>query len=151
MAELADIFAALGPAATPILGFLNAREAQSLLALSKETDMEVARRTIAYQRRYGFPQPSYTEGPDGGFTLRSRTGTQTFRALKPWQRLGFKKEHISRLYAQHPMAALGDWYGVVVVRGNHISEPTLFRGSVEDIILIMRESEHFRAARAQRL
>jgi hypothetical protein len=151
MAELADIFAALGPAATPILGFLNAKEAMSLLALSKDTDMEVARRTIAYQRRYGFPQPSYTERPDGSFTLRSSTETRAFRALKPWQHLCFKKENISRSLSGTPWAKAGDWRGVVKVCGNHIGQPVLFYGTVEDITRIARDSAPYRVARATRL
>jgi len=140
MAELADIFAALGPAATPILSFLNAWEAQSLLALSKKTDMEVACRAIAYQKRHGFPQPFYAERPDGGFTLRSGATKKSFPPLKAWQSLIFGAMYPMSPFQTEPL-------GAVYMDGNSVGYDLLLYGPIKDIVRIQKESLPFRDAR----
>ena len=145
MIEIADIFAHLGPAATPILGFLNAREAQSLLALSKETDLEVGNRVIAYQNRWGFPQPAFTHGPDGRFTMRSGTRTVHVPPLKGKQYISFN----ARSFLQRDGVRIGtihieNYYE----NDDDINNSSLiFSAPVQDIRRIKADSLVFRIAR----
>lgn len=144
MAELAIIFAHLGPAATPILGFLNAKEAQSLLALSKETDMEVGRRVIAYQNRWGFPQPAFTHGPDGRFTMRSGTRTVHVPPLQGKQYLSFNcRSFLQRDGVRMGYVHIENYYEDYYDNNDRI----IFSAPIQDIRRIKVDSLQFRIFR----
>jgi hypothetical protein len=144
MAELADVFAHLGPAATPILGFLNAKEAQCLLALSKETDLEVASRVIAYQNRWGFKQPAFTYGPDGRFTMRSGTKSVHVPPLQGKQYLSFN----CRSFLQRDGVRMGYIYIENYYEDYYDNnDRQIFSAPVQDIRRIKAESLQFRIAR----
>ena len=145
MIEIADIFAALGPAATPILGFLNAREARSLIALSKETDLEVASRVVAYEKRWGFPQPAFTQFPDGRFTMRSGTKTVHVPPLKGKQYISF--------HARSFMKRNGSRIGTIHIENYYENDDDInnssliFTAPIQDIRRIKADSLQFRFAR----
>jgi len=145
MAELAIIFAHLGPAARPILGFLNAREAQCLLALSKETDLDVASRVIAYQNRWGFKQPAFTHGPDGRFTMRSGTKTVSVPPLQGKQYISFNvRSFLQRNGTRIGTAHIENYYEN---EDGYNNSSLIFSAPVQDIRRIKADSLQFRIAR----
>jgi hypothetical protein len=145
MAELAIIFAHLGPAATPILGFLNAKEAQCLLALSKETDLEVASRVIAYQNRWGFKQPAFTHGPDGRFTMRSGTKTVHVPALRGKQYISFNvRSFLERDGVRVGTVHIENYYEN---DDDYNNSSLIFSAPVREIRRIKADSLQFRIAR----
>lgn len=144
MAELTIIFAHLGPAATPILGFLNAREAQCLLALSKETDLDVASRVIAYQNRWGFKQPAFTHGSDGRFTMRSGTKSVHVPPLQGKQYLSFNcRSFLQRDGVRMGSIHIENYYEDYYDNNDRI----IFSAPIQDIRRIKADSLQFRIAR----
>jgi hypothetical protein len=127
------------------LGFLNAKEAQCLLALSKDTDMDVASRVIAYQNRWGFPQPAFTHGPDGRFTMRSGTKTASVPPLQGKQYISFSTHSF--------LQRNGMRIGTVHIENYYENDDDInnsrliFSAPVQDIRRIKADSLVFRIAR----